>query len=130
MLSRLPLPRPTREPETKAPYRTLEWECLMPPRRKRVTEFSDNGNSQSDRWHINRGIPVIWLIGSLVIGIAQFGGLVWYAAQFSARVDSVERTVPLIAQQGERLTRLEEKVVSVQATANRIEALLTPVKTR
>jgi len=102
----------------------------MPPRRK-VTEFSDNGmDAATERWHVNRGIPIVWLIGSLVIGIAQFGGLVWYAAQFSTRVDIVERTVPLIAQQGERLTRLEEKVVSVQATASRIEALLTPVKTR
>jgi hypothetical protein len=31
----------------------------------------------------------------------------------------------LIAPQGERLTRLEEKLVAVQATTNRIEALLT-----
>lgn len=102
----------------------------MPPRRKQVTEFSDNGTANAERWHLNRGIPVIWLIGSLVIGIAQFGGLVWYASQFNVRVDIVEKTVAMMAPQGERLTRLEEKLVAVQATTNRIEALLTPVKTR
>ena len=99
------------------------------PRRKPVTEFSDNGRD-SERWHVNRGIPVIWLVGTVIVGIAQFGGLVWYASQFTTRVDSVERSVALVAPLGERLTRLEEKVVAVQASTNRIEALLTPVKTR
>lgn len=102
----------------------------MPTRRKKVTEFSDSGIDRTSHWHVNRGIPVVWLVGSLVIGIAQFGGLVWYASQFSTRVDVVEKALAAMAPQSERLTRLEEKVVSVQATANRIEALLTPVKTR
>lgn len=92
---------------------------------KRVTEFSDNGRDVSDKWHVNRGIPVVWLIGSLMIGVAQFGGLVWYASQFNTRVDIIEKTQALMQPQGERLTRLEEKVVAVQATANRIEQLLT-----
>ena len=92
---------------------------------RKMTEFSDNGSSKLDReWHLNKGIPVVWLLGSLVIGFAQFGGLVWYASQFNTRVDIVEKTVALIAPQGERLTRLEEKLVAVQATTNRIEALL------
>ena len=91
-----------------------------------MTEFSDNGSSKLDReWHLNKGIPVVWLVSSLIIGFAQFGGLVWYASQFSTRVDVVERTVALIAPQGERLTRLEEKVVAVQAGVSRIEAILT-----
>lgn len=105
-----------------------------------MTSIGDE-DAMPDRWHVNRGIPVVWLIGSIVIGLGQFGGLVWYAAQFTSRVEVVEKgqiTAAVIAEklqsssivQGERLTRLEEKVVSVQATANRIEALLTPVKTR
>lgn len=95
--------------------------------RRKVTNIGDEDN-EPGRWHVNRGIPVVWLLGSMFIGFAQFGGLVWYASQFNTRVDLVERAVPLIAAQGERLTRLEEKVVAVQASANRIEALL--VKTR
>jgi hypothetical protein len=97
-------------------------------RRKPVTEFSDNGPELSSHWHVNRGIPVVWLVSSLVIGFAQFGGLVWYASQFNTRVDIVEKTVSLIAPQGERLTRLEEKVGALQATASRIENLLTVPK--
>lgn len=93
-----------------------------------MTEFSDNSPDTSERWHVNRGIPVVWLIGSLAIGFAQFGGLVWYASQFNTRVDIIEKTQALMQPQGERLTRLEEKLVAVQATTNRIETLLTTGK--
>lgn len=95
--------------------------------RRKVAEVDDDGQ---EGWHLNKGIPVIWLFGSLIISVGQFGGVVWYASQFNTRVDFVEKTVALMAPQGERLTRLEEKLVAVQATTNRIEALLTPVKTR
>jgi hypothetical protein len=101
----------------------------MTTRRKKVTEFSDNG-VDATHWHLNKGIPIIWLVGSLAIGTAQFGGLVWYASQFNTRVDIVEKTISMMAPQGERLTRVEEKLVAVQASTNRIEALLTPVKVR
>lgn len=95
-------------------------------RPRNVTEFSDNGRDASaDKWHVNRGIPIVWLVGSLFIGLAQFGGLIWYASQFNTRVDVIEKTQALMAPQGERLTRLEEKLVAVQATTNRIESLLT-----
>lgn len=103
-------------------------------RPKPVTEFSDNGNDVSERWHINRGIPVVWLIGTLFMSGAQLCALFWYAGQFTTRVEVVERVQAAmqttLAPQGERLTRLEEKVVAVQATANRIEALLTAPKAR
>ena len=95
-----------------------------------MTEIGDDESGAPDRWHVNRGIPIVWIIGSLFIGLAQFGGFVWYASQFNTRVDIIEKAQALSAPQGERLTRLEEKVVAVQATANRIEALLTTVKPR
>lgn len=95
-----------------------------------MTEIGDDDGNAPDRWHFNRGIPIVWIIGSLFIGLAQFGGFVWYASQFNTRVEIVEKAQALAAPQGERLTRLEEKVVAVQATANRIEALLTTVKPR
>ncbi len=97
-----------------------------------MTSIGDEDNLP-DRWHVNRGIPVVWLIGSVFIGMAQFGGFIWYASQFNTRVEVVERTSmqmqAIVAPQGERLTRLEEKVVAVQAGVGRIEALLT-VKSR
>lgn len=95
-----------------------------------MTSIGDENGNAPDRWHLNRGIPVVWIIGSFVIAAAQFTGFVWYASQFNTRVDIIEKAQALSAPQGERLTRLEEKVVAVQATANRIEALLTTVKPR
>ena len=53
--------------------------------------------------------------------------------QAVSRVDVLEKAQIITQPQGERLTRLEEKVVSVQATANRIEmavTALTALKTR
>lgn len=106
-----------------------------------MTEFSDNGNGKSERWHVNKGIPVVWIVGSTFIGLAQFGGFIWYASQFNTRVEVVEKvqtaatqvaekTQNAVAAQGERLTRVEEKLVAVQTTANRIETLLTTGKPR
>lgn len=97
------------------------------PRQRPMTEFSDNGPSAA-HWHLNRGIPVVYLISSVAIGLAQFGGLIWYASAFSSRVDTVEKTLVLMAPQGERLTRLEEKVSAVQKTVDRIESLVSPTK--
>lgn len=103
----------------------------MPRTRKRpVSDFSDDNGTASEHWHLNKGIPIVWLLGSLSIGILQLCGLVWYASQFNTRVDLVEKTVALMAPQGERLARLEEKLVAVQATTNRIEVLLTQTKNR
>lgn len=85
---------------------------------------------ENQHWHVNKGIPVVWLIGSLFISIAQFGGLVWYASQFSSRVDVLEKNLALMWPQGDRLTRLEEKVGSLQHTAERIEQLLTVTSNR
>lgn len=86
-------------------------------RRKPVTEIGNEGWNAPDRWHVNRGVPIVWIVGSLFIGLAQFGGFVWYASQFNTRVEIIEKAQALSAPQGERLTRLEEKVVAVQATA-------------
>jgi hypothetical protein len=100
-----------------------------------MTEFSDNGNAESEsHWHVNRGIPVVWLVGSVFIGIAQFGGFVWYASQFNTRVDVVEKTVALIAPQGERLTRVEESLKGVKEGIGDLKidmkTLLTQAKAR
>jgi hypothetical protein len=102
--------------------------------RRPVTEISDNGRDYS-HWHINKGIPVVWLIGSVLIGFAQFGGLVWYVSQFNTRFENaekiqttttslVEKLQTAIASQNIETAKLGEKVVAVQAATSRIEALL------
>ncbi len=100
-----------------------------------MTEFSDNGRGP-EQWHLNKGIPIVWLVGSMVIGMAQFGGLVWYVSQFNTRFENaekiqttttalVEKLQTAISSQNVETAKLGEKVVAVQAAISRIENLLT-----
>jgi hypothetical protein len=110
-------------------------------RRKRVTEFSDNGPEKSDRWHLNLGIPVVFIITSFVSTAVWMSVGIWYASSFNSRVNRVEELQTSSVQilegvratavaQGNQLARLDEKGLSTQATLARIEALLMPVKPR
>jgi hypothetical protein len=82
------------------------------------------------RWHITRGVPLalIFTIASMFIG--QTVGGIWYFSHLDSRVDTLEKAQIVAQPNAERLTRVEEKLVAVQATTSRIEALLTPVKVR
>ena len=77
------------------------------------------------RWHITRGVPLALIFTVISMFIAQSCAGVWYFSHLDSRVDVLEKAQLLAQPQGERLTRLEEKVVSVQATANRIETAVT-----
>ena len=104
------------------------------PRRK-VAETGDLYPMEK-HWHISRGIPLGLIFSLASFFLLQTGGVIWFFAHQDSRIDAVEKVQAAAsaigdklqagtAAQGERLARLEEKVVSVQATANRIEALLT-----
>ena len=83
----------------------------------------NNGNN--DHWHISRGIPVALIISMLLMIVGQTATGAWWASGIDKRMEEVEKIQAQTAPQAERLTRLEEKVVAVQAGVNRIEALLT-----
>lgn len=104
-----------------------------------MTDVIDEERDYQRKWHVNRGIPVVFLITSLLAVLVQGGAFVWYASQFNSRVEGVEKAqasaVPIVekiqtteAAQGERLTRVEEKLVAVQSGIGRIEALLQPAR--
>lgn len=91
------------------------------------------------RWHISRGIPLGLIFSMIGCFLMQTGTALWFFAHQDSRLEAVEKVQTVATsiadklqsntvQQGERLAHLEEKVVSVQATANRIEALLTSGK--
>lgn len=77
------------------------------------------------RWHVTRGVPLALIFTVVTLFVGQTVGGVWYVSHLDSRVEVLEKANLLTQPQGERLTRLEEKVVAVQATANRIENLLT-----
>ena len=91
--------------------------------RKTVHDGINNGNDK--HWHLSRGIPVALIVSLFLFFLAQTGTGAWWASNIDKRVDVIERTQAQQAPQGERLTRLEEKVVAVQAGVSRIEAILT-----
>jgi hypothetical protein len=106
----------------------------MAPRSKMV----DTGDMYplEKKWHISRGIPLGLIFSMSAMFLAQTGTALWFFAHQDSRLDAVEKVQVVATTIGEKLqaasaaqgvqtARLEEKVVSVQASVNRIEALLT-----
>lgn len=96
-------------------------------RRKPVDDTGENGNDKY--WHISRGIPVAFIASMLVYAIAQTATAAWFASAMTQRVDTNEKALMQLSQQvspqGERLTRVEEKLEGVKAGIGDIKALLT-----
>lgn len=109
----------------------------MAPRRK-TSDMAEIGDRYplERRWHVSRGIPLGLIFAMAVFFITQTGTALWFFAHQDSRIDAVEKvqtTAQAIgdklqasaAAQGIQTARLEEKVVAIQASVNRIEAFLT-----
>jgi len=92
-------------------------------------------------WHISRGIPLGLIFTVVGCFLAQTGTALWFFAHQDSRIDAVEKVQTVANQLADKLqantaaqnietAKLGERVISIQASVNRIEALLTPVKTR
>jgi hypothetical protein len=92
-----------------------------------MTTAIETGEStfSDKRWHITRGVPLALIFTMIAMFSGQTVGAIWYLSHLDSRVEVLEKAQLIAQPQGERLARLEEKVVAVQATANRIEGLLT-----
>lgn len=106
----------------------------MAPRRK-MAETGDLYPLEK-RWHISRGIPLGLIFTLLGCFLAQTGTALWFFAHQDSRLEAVEKVQAVATAlvervqtantaQGVQTARLEEKVVAIQASVNRIEALLT-----
>lgn len=100
-----------------------------------MTETGDRYLNEK-HWHINRGIPLGLIFSLLGFLTLQSAGAVWYFAHQDSRLDAVEKIQFTAASVVEKIqtatasqnietAKLGEKVVAVQASVNRIEALLT-----
>lgn len=76
------------------------------------------------RWHVSRGIPVAFIVSMLVYFIAQAGLFGWWASAMNSRVEVIEKVQTAAAPNGERLTRVEERLTAVQTGITDIKALL------
>jgi hypothetical protein len=81
------------------------------------------GNGDS-HWHVSRGIPVAFMVSMLIYVVSNIAIAAWFVSAMTSRVEQVERVQMQTAPQGERLTRVEEKLVAVQTGITDIKALL------
>jgi hypothetical protein len=93
--------------------------------RRKVTDSNGGDGKYPDKWHVNRGVPVAFIISMLLYAIVQSALFGWYSSAIDKRVEAVEKAQVMMAPQGERITRVEEKLISIDKGVTRIEALLT-----
>lgn len=76
--------------------------------------------TQDRHWHLDRKVPL-----AMMLTIAfQTGFFIWWAAQLSERVNTLERGATLYQPQGDRLTRMEVKIEGVERIMLRLERLI------
>lgn len=97
--------------------------------KRKVVDEPDDGDEQ-ERWHVSRGIPVAFIISMLVYAIAQTATAAWFASAMNYRVEAIEKAQLQMSPQGERLTRVEEKLEGVKSGITDIKALLTAQDSR
>lgn len=88
-----------------------------------MTDTGENGNDK--HWHVSRGIPVAFIATMIIYAVAQTATAAWFASAMNYRVEAVERAQLQMSPQGERLTRVEEKLEGVKAGITDIKTLLT-----
>lgn len=87
-----------------------------------MDDMEGGGNDRV--WHISRGVPIVPMAAMLTYVATQVALGAWFASAMNTRVDAIERAQMQAAPQGERLTRVEEKLVAVQGGISDIKTLL------
>lgn len=98
----------------------------MAKKARRVSSLVDDDEGDDKHWHVSRRVPVAFIASGLVYCLAQIGTFGWYASQLNIRVGNLEtaqvqlnpqleKTQIQFSSQGERLTRLEEKMGTIQS---------------
>lgn len=67
-------------------------------------------------WHLDKRIP----IALIVTIILQSAAAIWWAARVDQRVTAIERHVDRRAGDGDRVTRLEEKLSALTSETTRL----------
>ena len=87
--------------------------------------MSDTGDAgPQEKWHVTRGVPVALIVSLAIFMFTQTGTAAWFAARLDARIDVLEKAQALAQPQGERLTRVEEKLENVKTGIADIKIIL------
>lgn len=71
-------------------------------------------------WHLDKRVPIALIVSILM----QTGGIVWWGATASERLNALERKADAAATQPERLARVETKLEAVQDGILEIKSIL------
>ncbi len=93
--------------------------------RRAMTDLDDGENGSQKHWHVSRNIPVAFIVTMVIYAVVQTATAAWFASAMNFRVETLEKAQVIAAPQGERITRVEEKLISIDKGVTRIEALLT-----
>ena len=87
------------------------------------------GEERDKHWHVSRSVPIAFIISMLIYAVAQTSTAAWFASAMNQRVETIEKAQLQISQQvspqGERLTRVEEKLEGVKSGIADIKVILT-----
>ena len=79
-------------------------------------------------WHLDRKVPIVLVVTLTTLLTGQGLTAAWWASKADSRIEALEKSIaaagPQSASQGERLTRVEEKLVAVQAGILDIKSIL------
>lgn len=84
-----------------------------------MLEMSDQQH-QDNKWHLDRRVPLALIFAILIQTVV----VVSWLSTLGERVNQLERDRTAAAPQADRLTRVEVKIESIQATTERIERLI------
>jgi len=91
---------------------------MTPRRPAAVLDTSDS------RWHWDRKIPIALILTLLMAFAGQTSTALWWASKMDSRVENLEKQSATTAPQGDRLTRVEVKLESVQDGISEIKSIL------
>jgi len=80
----------------------------------------ENMPTQDSHWHLDKKVPIALIV---VIAIQTFG-IGWWASATDGRVTNLERRMDAAAPQGDRLTRVEVRLETVQSGIDEIKRLI------
>lgn len=87
-------------------------------------------DTSDSSWHLDRKVPVAIIITILL----QTGGVIWWGATATERLNALEHKVDLAAPQADRLTKVETRLEAVQDGISEIKSILrkepAPTKAR
>ena len=77
-------------------------------------------HTEDGNWHLDKKVPIALIVAILF----QTGGIVWWGAVTSERLNALERKADIAAPQADRLTRVETRLEAVQDGIAEIKSIL------